>query len=60
MSNNTDEPKAPGQPSIREDGTVDANGVDLGQIDGWKSSESPYEGQFTERHPEDCDCSDCE
>lgn len=37
------EPKPPAIPSIRPDGTVDANGLDLGCLNGWKSSENPFD-----------------
>ena len=54
-SNDTDEPKAPGQPSINGDGTINANGDDLGYcMDGWKSSEYPYESPIV-KNPTDGD-----
>ncbi len=48
----TNEPKPPAIPSVSEDGMVNSNGLDLGCLNGWVSSEDPYESPIV-KNPTD-------
>ena len=67
MSKNSDDVRPPAIPSIRLDGTVDANGLRLGKLDMWEPNEDAIEGSSadhygvadTDEHEDDCDCPAC-